>query len=144
MDNKTELEAILQNAVDELFLLQNQSKADHQKFITAAAVLLKESRKQVEDSQQAVSRAEKAASDSEAFIQTASTLARDSSEGLRFWHRAVFWSAVGYVLTGICLALICFTFGREIESDQRAVDRLQQQYEELTSQIKHNSASTKL
>jgi len=139
MDNKTDLEAVLQNAVDELFALHGQAKEDHQKFLIESATLIKASHKQFNDAVQIVARAEKAALDSAKFAKQANNASHIFYDGLKFWQRTVFWIAIGLFMVGASLGLLYVTLGKQITYRQYQLDEIQMRYDSLTDTLKDKS-----
>lgn len=139
MNDKTDLESVLQNAIDELFALQTQAKDDHQKFLVESTTLIKASYKQITDSVQAAARAEKAARESVEAAKQASHIANDNREGLKFWQRAVFWFALGNLIMGAALGWFYFNLGKQITIRDYQLASLQVQYEALQAMLKQKN-----
>lgn len=136
MNNKTELETLLQNTVDELFALHAQAKEDQQKFLMANAALIKASYQQVTDSTNAAIRAEHAAIESREAAKQTGSMAYNARHHVQFWQRAVFWFAVGYLIMGAAFGWIYFKLGREITSRNYELAVLQMRYDALIAAIK--------
>ena len=139
MNETSELENLLQNAIDELFALQKQAADDRQKFLADSVTLIKAAHQQVNDSVQAAVRAEGAARESAASAKHASLTAYDSQSDLKAWQKALFWLGVGYCSVGIVLGSFYFYLGKQIEFRIYELSLLRSQV--LTAKLKHKTAS---
>jgi len=117
-------EKLLQDCVDELFALQEQTTQHLNQFMHDATALLKASQKLANDAQEAALKAQACAQQSEHSarhtIEQAVTYAKESS----FWRRFGFWVGVGYVAFGALMALVMMLSGYRLAERQAAINAL--------------------
>lgn len=139
MNEKIDMETLLQNSIDELFVLHQQAKEDHQKFVMESATLIKSSHKQVADSVSAASRAERAARESSEEAKQANGIAHDASNWLSTLRYAGFWLGAGYLIVGGLLGFIYFNLGKKITERTEELAYLQTKYAMLSDKLKQKN-----
>lgn len=117
-------EKLLQDCVDELFALQEQTTQHLKQFIQDAATLIKASQKLTQEAQEAASKAQAAAQQSEHSARHTIEQAVTYAKELSFWRRFALWVGVGYVAFGALLALAVMLGGYRLAERQAAIDAL--------------------
>ena len=117
-------EKLLQDCVDELFALQEQTTKHLNQFIHDAATLIKTSQKLTHDAQAAASKAQAAAQQSEHSARHTIEQAVTYAKELSFWRRFALWVGVGYVAFGVLMALVMMFIGYRLAERQAAIEVL--------------------
>ena len=117
-------EKILQDCVDELFALQEQTTKNLKQFIQDAATLIKASQKFAHDAQEAALKAQAAAKQCDYAARQQLEQAVTYGKELSFWQRFGFWVGVGYVAFGVLMALVVMLSGYRLAERQAAIHAL--------------------
>lgn len=117
-------EKILQDCVDELFALQEQTTKNLKQFIHDAATLIKASQKLTHDAQEAALKAQAAAKQSDYAARQQLEQAVTYGKELSFWRLFAFWIGVGYLAFGAVMALVMMLSGYRLAERQAAIHAL--------------------
>lgn len=118
------LEKLLQDCVDELFALQEQTTKNLNQFIKDTATIIKASHKLANEAQEAALKAKGAVQQYEQSARHTLEQTVTYANEVSFWRRLGFWVGVGYVAFGALLALAVMLGGYRLAKRQAAIDAL--------------------